>query len=79
MTLDAECCYADCLIYAECRKLALYAECRYDECRGADEIREKKNYWWFLITNFYRDATSSYGLIGSETHQNQSPTFCVTQ
>jgi hypothetical protein len=94
MALDSECCYAGCTfmlsgIYAECRKLALYAEChyaecrfaecRYAECRGADEIREKKNYWWFLITNFYRDATSSYDLIGSETHQNLSPTLCLTQ
>jgi hypothetical protein len=32
MALNSECCYAEGVIYAECRKQPHYAECHFAEC-----------------------------------------------
>jgi hypothetical protein len=47
LSIMAECCYAVSfmltVVYAECRKLALYADCRYAECSGASNRNLLKN------------------------------------
>jgi hypothetical protein len=62
MALDSECCYAGCIfmlsgIYAECRKLALYAECHYAECcyvecRYAECRRNKREEKLLVVFNY---------------------------
>ncbi len=51
------------VIYVKCRKIGLYAECRYAECRGAQRQSYKKNYLYFTNKITFLFATELNNVI----------------
>jgi hypothetical protein len=57
-------------MYAECHKLALYAECRYDECRYAERR-------FCLLTVSVADVTLTLGWPEGAGHTGLTPLHLV--